>query len=472
VQRTQLLFQVFRQRNAKRHEREGEGLSLEEFFQIEWHKLVHECLYGDKVTKTVERIKEQDKYIGQFLDIIEESPVTINYNFDDTIQRLLYDRTRSRSLERSYVTVWASNVQLPERKGVIYHPNGFLPYELSQQPSEHLVFLQEAFADQLIESAQGRYATLTNHLARSTCLLIGLSLDDPTLRHILRHSAQIYPGHIHYRVVQIQDHEVPDQEHRLAEFEANFRVYNLITMHLSHAEMSALGWLLAMKPDDFSKFAAENKVRSTHRFFIAGPVGVGKTTCLRNFQSYRIHEEWPDPLLEEMTVAPNELTDDALRRIDRWVDGEINKKNTVILSQDEGIDFVDRAPLDAMAFVPRDQWDHRATELLNAISGNDDPHRNLGDGHLILLVGDAKQVDARARRVFRKPTVKGIEHQEAVLREVYSPNHPGVTVIDTRGLTPADVARRVLNIMYREYPDREYATFPFHEKLLQLCAQS
>jgi hypothetical protein len=463
LKRSQLLFQHFRR------QRKSES---EDSDRIEWKKLVHDCLYDPKGrfakghvkdSKSIERIKARDKYLGQFLEVIRKCPLTINYNFDDSIQRLLLDRRDTDSPSRGYSTIWASNVQLPACGGLIYHPNGFLPYELSEQPSDQLAFLQDTFADQLIDSIQGRYALLTNHLSQTTCLLIGLSIDDPTLRHVLRHSAQLYPGHVHYFVRYVEAGRMPNDERRDAEFDANFGVYNLLTLNLTDAELSALGRLISLSPDEFEAYVRECKVKSTFTFYLAGAVGVGKTTALRHLQSLRAHEEWPDPLPREMTVSPKTLRTEDLEMIDRWVDGQLYKKNQRLLLAGCGVDIVDRAPLDAFAFVDRSHWPKRAEEIIRAVQGDIGMGRRLCDGHIVLLIGDPVQIEAQARRVFRDPTREGVEHQQRVLQEIYA-GHPGVTLIDTVGLSPGEVARRIASTVHT----KEYTAFPLHDRLVEL----
>lgn len=63
-----------------------------------------------------------------------------------------------------------------------------MPRQLSETPSPQLVFLEDSFADQLIYSMSGHYAFLTDYLSQTSGLLIGHSLNDPTLKQC--------PGHI------------------------------------------------------------------------------------------------------------------------------------------------------------------------------------------------------------------------------------------------------------------------------------
>jgi len=462
--RSQILFQHFRARRLETEPGSHASIAVTYDIEVEWKKIIHNCLY-----ESVDTSKPIDNfhYLHKFLPLIQDSPLTVNYNFDDSVQRMLLKRApkaATRSV-RGYTTVWSANIQVEAEEGVIYHPNGFLPLRLADQPSEDLVFLEESFADQLIASTSGHYAILANHLMQTTCLLIGLSLDDPTLRFLLRQSARSYPGHCHYYVSYCGTSDKRDEERKRAEFDSNLAVHNLVTLFLDHNELAALGELLTMSDEAYRTRLEELKLPKTYRFFLAGPVGVGKTTALSKFRSLRTHEEWPDPLLETMIVDPKTLGPSELKAIDDWVNDQLERKNSRLMTIGVGVDIIDRAPLDAFAFVPRGAWAARAVEIRAAIESRY-PGRRLAEGHLILLVGDPSIIEPRAHRVLRKPTTDGLKRQETVLREIYAPPEAGgVTIIDTRDRSPAEVAWLIGQVIHGE----PYAPFDFHERLDDIC---
>lgn len=59
----------------------------------EWRTRIHEALYRDVMTGQSEedqkKFREQPCYYNSFLEVIKRSPVTVTYNFDDSIERLL-----------------------------------------------------------------------------------------------------------------------------------------------------------------------------------------------------------------------------------------------------------------------------------------------------------------------------------------------------------------------------------------------
>jgi hypothetical protein len=471
--RTQLLYQHFRSRRMKSAGGRRLTPSDEVATEVAWRELVHDCLYGG-TDQTHEAVIRSDKYLQDWLPVIRQSPLTINYNFDDTLQRLLMNlrpkEPDSPRGDRGHSTIWSSRVQFPRSHATIYHPNGFLPFSKSSQASEELVFLEAAFADQLVDSVTGKYTTLVDHFAQTTCLLLGLSLNDPTLRHVLRQNVTLYPGHVHYYVRYVGS-EKADADRYSVEKESNLSVHGLVTLFLTDSQIAALGKLISTEESEFANLAHEHEMATTFRFFLVGPVGVGKTSSLRQLRSLRCHEEWPDDLPESMTKDPSTLPAEDLVQIDRWVEGQLEKKNSYLLNRPSGVDVVDRAPLDAFAFVPASEWAKRADELGTALQ-QESRTRRACDGHVIRLTGDPQSIEVRARRVSRNPSVAGIQRQLAVLETVYPPGDT-VSVIDTRNLTSSQVVKAIVGIIHQQEP----RSFNFGEALDriakgQLCVPS
>ncbi len=461
--RSQMLYQHYRVKRT--NEAQNEGIALGPYdIEVAWKQLVHSCLYSGV---DAEAVQKQAYYLHKFLPIVAKSPLTVNYNFDDSIQRMLLqqmpiDEART---SRGYSTIWSERVQIGPNRAVIYHPNGFLPYKLTEQLSDNLVFLEKSFADQLVDSTAGQYSTLANHFAQSTCLFIGLSMHDTTLRYMLRQCARIHPGHYHYYVSYVHKGEKPDYARRQAEFDANFAVHNLVTLFLNESELAALGDLLCMDGDDYCARVRELNVPVRYRFFLAGPVGVGKTTALSNFRSIRNYEEWLEPLLETMAKDPRGLSPEELAEIDQWVDGQLEKKNSLLLTDKCGIDMVDRGPLDAFAFVEEAIWPDRAKAIRLAIQGRYSGRKLVG-GHMILLKGDTSVLYSRARRILRFPSQEGLERQQAVLERIYSCTGPtpAVTIVDTRNKSAAEVATEISEIVHKS----PYVEFDFQRRLEEI----
>ncbi|MDP9651283.1 SIR2 family protein [Paraburkholderia caledonica] len=434
-----------------------------------WRKVVHECLYKD-IPKSIDTLLKRDKYLEAFVPLIQRSPLTVTYNFDDTLQRLLQRHGQlAKTNERGFRTCWSGNVQLQSRSGgVIYHPNGFLPFSLRERPSDHLVFSEDSFADQLIDSMAGQYGSLSTHFSQTTCLLVGLSLSDPTLKHLLRQNATHFPGHFHYYVKFVSDGN-RDEKCESVESAANFDVYNLNTLFLNAAEISALAKLIAADELEFTQLAQEVVKTSAYRFFVVGCVAAGKSTTVGHFRSMLTQDEWTKERAPNMEKAPDLLTREERKAIDLFVAEEVGLKNMKLLeSTKSGIHVIDRAPLDAFAFtLDKRQWKSKAKLLRSAVSpGLSHDHRKLAAGHVIFLKNDPEVMAERAISLHKNTTSRKLENQQNSLLHVYSKLRPkgGVTVIDVFRKTPQEVVKDVAHVIFR----KEYIEADMHKLLLQI----
>lgn len=468
VSLAQQLFQKYRLNMHAKHNGEPASM-LDMRIRAGWRNIVHSKLYQGTPARIGELIKK-DRYLLSFLPIIKKSPLTVTYNFDDTLERMLAERRSDDEVNtKGYTTYWSGNVQLRAKAGgVIYHPNGFLPHELRDRPSDQLVFLEDSFADQLIASMAGHYASLATHLSQTTCLLIGLSLDDPTLKHLLRQSATSFPGHFHYHIRFVRDGEVGIEQQRV-ESEASFNVYNLISLHLDDKEIKALAQLISAKDDDFLAFAQEHVEFVSFKYYVVGCVGAGKSTVVSHFRSLLTQDEWTERRAAGMEKAPDMLSKKEIEKIDEWVADQVAKKNVnLLLSSSKGIHLVDRAPLDAFAFTPQTQWKNKAERLHSKVSPGSakEKGRKLASGHVIFLLGDPRIMAERAVSLHKNTNEKKLQNQQAMLCEVYGKLAPAgaVTWIDTRGKGAAQVAQEVAAVIFKN----EYAEADLHRTLLDI----
>lgn len=106
---TEMLFQHFRDCCYRKKYSRGCCPSIEEE-ELEirrcWREIIHENLY--KAAKTPEKIKDEHPYLKEYLEIIGRSQLTVNYNFDDTIEQILASNRSEdeKSRSRGYETVW------------------------------------------------------------------------------------------------------------------------------------------------------------------------------------------------------------------------------------------------------------------------------------------------------------------------------------------------------------------------------
>jgi hypothetical protein len=174
--KTQMLFQHYR---SKIMDVTGGSWSAkaERKIQGQWRRIIQECLYRD-VKDTGKELQTTHPYLTYFIKVIEKSAMTVNYNFDDTIQQMILSERHSPNANsmRNFETIWSAYLPTRPDVAILYHPNGFLPRNLLEYPSDNLVFSDDSFADQLIESMAGYHASLLHHFSKNTCLFLGLSL--------------------------------------------------------------------------------------------------------------------------------------------------------------------------------------------------------------------------------------------------------------------------------------------------------
>lgn len=434
-----------------------------------WRTIVRECLYQD-LPSDIDELASNDKYLHALLPLIKKSPLTVTYNFDDTLQRLLLrDSKRNGEKTRGYRTLWSGNAQLHSRSGgVIYHPNGFLPFTTGERPSDHLVFSEDSFADQLIDSMAGRYASLATHFSQTTCLLVGLSLQDPTLKHLLRQSAINFPGHFHYVIRYIGNQEDRNSVRDEAEASANFNVYNLKTLFLTAEEICSLGALIFAQESEFNALAQEVVSKFSFRYFIVGSVAAGKSTTVNYFRSLLTQDEWTEERAPNMEKAPDLLTEAQKVEIDRWVADQVNQKNLNLISTaNSGIHVIDRAPLDAFAFtLDKKAWSLKAKQLREAITPGLATNRKLVAGHVVFLENDPAVMAERAISLHKKTNAAKLRQQQEELLHVYKKLKPagGVTFVNVFQKTPGEVAKELARIIFSD----SYEEADMHQLLLDI----
>lgn len=447
--KTQMLFQHYRSKNLE-NTKEVQSAKLERKIQGQWRRIIHDCLYRN-APRTASEIMDEHPYLRYFIDIIAQSSMTVNYNFDDTIQQLLlFVKERSGPfINRGFETVWNGSLSFRRDTSIIYHPNGFLPRNLLEYPSDNLVFSDDSFADQLIESMAGHHASLLHHFSKTTCLFIGLSLQDATLRHLLRQSALINPGHYHYCIQYVRPGAMRDEAAEKALFDANFEVYNLITLFLSDDEIAALGRLLVVDEDDLRHTAEEIGIELKLCFYLTGAVGAGKTTCLSYFGSFKTYDEWVEPRNDLLAKSWTDLSDSEKIILDDWIVRQFNLKNCRLVDQRVGIFVIDRSPLDPLAFTDEAEIVSKAKSIARGLSPGVSG-RSLQGGHVILLTGLADDMEARVVGRHKQSKSDVIDKMQYILNNIFKKSN--ATIIDTSGLTIHQVLKRVArSILIDEY---------------------
>lgn len=441
----QMLYEKYR--NTKEKELATSGTTpsgLEKAIYNSWTQLIKSILYQKAAHSNGKKIKDTHKYLGSFIEIIVNAPMTVNFNFDSFIEEMLAEEGKS------YEPVWDPSLQFRNHSAVIYHPNGYLPKHPVAKPGGSIAFSEHEFADQLIASSTGYFATLSHHLSKYTSLLIGLSLDDSTLRHLLRQNAKFNPGNFHYRVEFIGNPAKWDDEQIKAIEDSDFEVYNLITLFLTSPEIKALGELIKMNDDDFIRQAREIGAITKYCYYVTGALGVGKSTAISFFRSLLTYEEWPDA--KEMPNCMgknwNDLTAKEKEYSNKWTREQFNKKNHAIKEEKEGILIIDRSPLDPIAFTKQKERPKKAMEIISAISPGQ-ANRKVVSGHSIVLLGEPAILEERLRDSSRSGyDRRTLRKMQKDLVAIYP--RKGTTKLPTQDLSKFETAKRVARIIYRD----------------------
>lgn len=421
--RAEVLYRYYfdKRRDADKF-RDKEPQEKERAIKGEWFNIISTTLYANfnQAHANIEGLDEAHPYLGSYLDIILSSPLTVNYNFDSCVEMMLLAyQKRLNKPDRLYETIFDANPPFRSSKSIIYHPNGFLPRNILDGFSDDIVFSEQEFGDQLIESVAGRYSSLAHHLSKNTCLFMGVSFNDENLKYLLRQGALNNPGHYHYCLQLVPENAAVNEEYQEALAHSRFEVYNLITLFLTEPEYAALGKLLSSEYAEFQKVAVKAKVRTLWIYYLTGVQGIGKTSACRFMGSLAPYDEWLEDPPSLLGMSHSMLTSSQREEVDDWVLGQFIEKNKLLLQQKEGVFLVDRAPLDPLTFNEEYERSQKAARYSTKLSP-----QKLQPGHIILLLGKPKEISSRLARRKGEPwdEDKLAELQEN-LKQVYG--NPG-----------------------------------------------
>ena len=448
--RTEMLFQRFRGRFLAKPttvtalERENSAIAA-------WHTLCRGHIYGaHPVNLAVELPKHP--YLASLIPLVQGSHLTINFNFDDFLERCLSLTKRPEDKgNRGFEAVTDPWPQFRRTDTVIYHPHGYVPTGSMEGPVDRFVFSEAGYSKQYV-GANGHDASfLTAHFARNTCLLVGCSLEDE-LRTVLMRGAQMNPGNYHYYVHFLRDGKTLGAEERLLIEDTNFKVYNLITLFLKAADIALL--MKVINPDmvadkELLDSAAICKTKLKYTYYMTGPIGVGKSTTANLLRSLAVLDEWLEPRLEILGRPWDSLTKDEAIEADEWIVDQFRKKNDTLRHESKPvISVVDRPPLDPLAFTKEDARPAKASALLSAICPSD--AHELEQGVVILLTGIPEELSARVKATGRlEYTAQKLLDMQDTMKKIYA-GHPGVVTITTDFLSIPDLTKRVAQIIHRD----------------------
>lgn len=380
-----------------------------------WNGILRDCLYRNA------RGVENHPYLVGMTNLIQRSKFVVNYNFDDSIEKLISSHVpdEARAGKKPIETIWSLNTRLREDVLTIYHPNGFIPSNRHDYASDRIVFSDEAFSNQIIVEQPGSHS-FVHHFLQNTCLLFGISLEDVSLRQHLRRLALMAPGLNHVLVAHFDATKPYSLDQQAAISAANFEVYNLLTVFLTTEDIVSLCELLMEEELEFHERAARLGVQVKFTYYITGGVAAGKTTAVGHFGSCYTYDEWVENSPEIVSKPYTRLTDSQKKEADDWIGRQFGLKNRALRNSKEGIHVIDRAPLDPLSFETG-SIKGRAADLERSIRPGVSKHK-VEQGQVILL--QCPELELRRRLISKSKfwSEDIIKQNVHALQELYSPD--------------------------------------------------
>jgi len=456
---TELLFQHFRRVESEKYNtRKALTLEFENRTAAKWQRICAKHLYKDSRSSFSAAIGKHP-YLSQLLPLIQRTALTITYNFDDFLERALREKKPATDKSRGFETVTNPWMQFRRERGVVYHANGVIKSELMELPVDKFIFSESSFARQKF-GAGGDGSFLVNHFCKNTCLVIGASLEDESLRGTLVRSAETSPGNFHYCVYFLRRPSALASLDTNAIRSAHFKVFNMITLFLTDSEIGILARLIdteQVNDDDLKDLARQAGVPLVYRYYLTGPVGVGKSTTARQLGNLSVLDEWLDPRPSVLAKPWDSLSKRERHRADTWILKQFRLKNDRLRHEKIGIFVVDRPPLDPLVFTPIRQRLAKAKALLNSLCAG---QNRVIDGVVMLLQADPTELSIRVLATGRDEyTRKKIDRMQDDLRKLYK--GLGAFALDTRGMSVADVTKAIAEIIFFQ----SYEEFALHRRL-------
>jgi energy-coupling factor transporter ATP-binding protein EcfA2 len=398
-----------------------------DFVNHSWIEQIRNAIYKDVPIGDDEKFA-QHPYLEPLAALVSSCPLTINFNFDDIVDRATQLHCQRQNKDQPSI-VWKLPVAYLDKGCTILHINGYLP-RAGKAASERLVLTEGAFSELMLQQTDYQSLTLLRSFSESTVLIVGCSLEDSSLKAMLKAASHINPGNYHYLIHYISDDDRTPPEQLAEIFDANRRVYNLITIFLRSEEIKLIMHALSEANDGkFSQTLKEmNPNASTHyRFYVVGAVGAGKTTLLRNLRMFQTHEEWSGPVPDDMYKDSAGLSDQQKIAVDTFLKAQLYTKNQTMAQAAPGFHIMDRGYLDLIAFSDEDAENVRKVDMLEShvSSGH-----SLQNGQIILLIAEEDELEKSQWGRGRIPKSYGgdgyskdtLVRQQTILQAIYAPH--------------------------------------------------
>lgn len=435
--KVQALYEKFKKQERGKM-KSSENMFWEDHIRYKWMEIIRHELY-----RTHKEGDLKHPYMKEYIKIIKKSPVTINYNFDNLIEQCIKREQKADEWGTGVETVDKPSISL-KKTGVIIHPNGFLPESMADSISDHFVFSEKSFQDQLLESIMGRYNPIMYFFSRYTTLFIGLSMTDPTLMHMLRQNAVVNPGHFNYYIYFIKE-PLTDEEIQSIQ-ESYFDTFNLVVLFMDASDIFELGQLLNSEPTQFKDILRGANLKAVYNYYISGAPGTGKTSVLNMLKNYKVYSEF-DQRNKDLYEDDANLSDEQRENLDKWIAQQFRLRNSKIIEDTKlGIQLIDRSPLDPITYA-KDIITH--AKNLNKEYKRTDSDLDLISGHIILLSAEIKVLYNRLqKRNPNKYSKKWCTTRSHTFENLF--DCKDVKKIDTSHKSIAEITKEIAHLIYFE----------------------
>ncbi len=161
-----------------------------QFTNAEFTELVHKVLYPSATRPQPGKLCQAIARLGTHINSI------LTFNYDELLEDALlvegYTRTTIFNAEG-----WASVSGIP-----VYHPHGFLPFQLESGVDYKVVLAEGDYHTQYHSPNIWSNIAISRVLLESSCLFVGVSLTDPNLRRLLDAAHREQPKKSHYMLAR------------------------------------------------------------------------------------------------------------------------------------------------------------------------------------------------------------------------------------------------------------------------------
>jgi hypothetical protein len=129
---------------------------------------------------------------------MERLSAILTLNFDDLLER----SARAAGVGNRFRPVYEPPLDLSAGPIPVYHTHGFLPLDPAEKGSSRIVFSEEDYHGLIHEARPWSDLVTMDLLARTTCLMIGTSGEDPNLRRLLDLTRRLAVPPRHYLLLK------------------------------------------------------------------------------------------------------------------------------------------------------------------------------------------------------------------------------------------------------------------------------